>query len=86
MLDLSQDKTHTTDSHQTTEYDFLKNLCLKASVAWGNWWADEWWTQLEDKVTGKLHMCGTLAKTLTLLQESIYNDAAKYFWTSSTKK
>ena len=24
-------------------------------------------------------MCGTLAKTLTLLQESIYNDAANIF-------
>ena len=33
MLDLSQDKTHTTDSHRTTESGFLKNLCLKTPVA-----------------------------------------------------
>ena len=36
MLDLSRDKIHTTDSHHTTESDFLKNLCLKTSIAWGN--------------------------------------------------
>ena len=35
MLDLSQDKTHTTDSHNTTESDFLKNLSLKTPIAWG---------------------------------------------------
>ena len=34
MLDLSQDKTHMTDSHHTTESDFLKNLCLKTPIAW----------------------------------------------------
>ena len=38
ILDLSQDKTHTTNSHHTTESDFLKNLCLKTpgGNAWGN--------------------------------------------------
>ena len=36
MLDLSQDKTNTTDSHHTTESDFLKNLCLETHVAWKN--------------------------------------------------
>ena len=32
-------------------------------------------------ITGgdKLHMCATLAETITLLQESIYNDAANIF-------
>ena len=78
ILDLSQDKTHTTDSHHTTESDFLKNLCLKTPVAWGNA-VHERWTQLDDKVSVKLHMCATLAETLTLLQESIYNDAANIF-------
>ena len=78
ILDLSQDKTHTTDSHHTTESHFLKNLCLKTPVAWGNT-VDEWWTQLDDKISVKLHMCATLAETLTLLQESIYNDAANIF-------
>ena len=29
MLDQSQDKIRTTDSHHTAEGDFLKNLCLK---------------------------------------------------------
>ena len=85
MLDLSQDKTHTTDSHHTTESDFLKNLCLKTPVAWGNS-VDERWTQLDDKVSVKLHMCATLAETLTLLQESIYNDAANIFGHLQPKK
>ena len=74
ILDLSQDKTHTTDSHHTTEIDFIKNLCLKTPLAWGNS-VDERWTQVDDK----LHMCANLAETLTLLQESIYNDAANIF-------
>ena len=85
MLDLSQDKTHTTDSHHTTASDFLKNLCLKTPVARGNS-ADERWTQLDDKVSDKLDMCATSAKTLTLLQESIYNDAANIFGHLQPKK
>ena len=64
-----------TDSHHTTES--VKNLCLKTPVAWGNS-VDERWTQLDDQVSVKLHMCATLAKTLTLLQETIY-DAANIF-------
>ena len=75
MLDLSQDKTHTTDSQNTTENDFLKNLCLKTPIAWG-YSFDKRWTLLDDKVSDKLYMCATLADTLSLLQESIYNDAA----------
>ena len=85
MLDLSQDKTHTTDSLHTTENDFLKNLCFKTPVAWGNS-VEERWTQLNDKVSVKLHMCATLAETLTLLQESIYNDAANIFGHLQPKK
>ena len=85
MLDLSQDKTHTADSYHTTESNFLKNLCLKTPVAWGNS-VDERWTQLDDKVSDKLHMCATLAETLTLLQESIYNDAANIFGHLQPKK
>ena len=56
---------HTTDLHHTTESDFLKNLCLKTSVAWGNS-VDERCTQLDDKVSVKLHICATLAETPTL--------------------
>ena len=74
MLDLSQDKTHTTDSHHTTESDFLKNLCLKTPVAWGN------------SVSVKFHMRATLAETPTLLQESIYNDVANIFGHLQPKK
>ena len=85
MLDLSQDKTHTTDSHSTTESDFLKNLCLKTPIAWGNS-VDKRWTLLDDKVSDKLHMCATLADTLSLLQESIYNDAANIFGHLQQKK
>ena len=65
MLDLSKDKTHMTDSHHTTKSDFLKNLCLKTPIAWGNS-IDERWTQLDDKVSNKLHMCATLAETVLL--------------------
>ena len=79
MLDLSQDKTH------TTENDFLKNLCFKTPVAWGNS-VEERWTQLNDKVSVKLHMCAALAETPTLLQESIYNDAANIFGHLQPKK
>ena len=71
MLHLSKDKTHTTDSHHTTESDFLKNLCLETPIAWANS-VDERWTQLDDKVSDKLHMCDTLAETLTFLQELIF--------------
>ena len=78
MLDLIQDKTHTTDSHNTTESDFLKNLNLETPIAWGNS-VDKRWTLLDDKVSDKLYMCATLADTLSLLQESIYNDAANIF-------
>ena len=78
MLDLSQDKTHTTDSHHTTESDFLKNLCLKTPIAWGNS-TDDRWIQLDDKVSTKRYMCATLAETVSLLQESIYTEAANIF-------
>ena len=50
-------------------------MSLKTPIAWGNS-VDERWTQLDDKVSDKLHMCATLVETLTLLHESIYNDAA----------
>ena len=85
MLDLSQDETHTTDSHNTTESDFLKNLCFKTPIAWDNL-VDKRWTLLDYKVTDKLHMCGTLADTLSLLQESIYNDTANIFGHLQPKK
>ena len=85
MLDPSQDKTHTTDSHHTTESDFLKNLCLKTPIAWGNS-IDERWTQLDDKVSDKLHMCATLAETVSLLQESIYTEATIFGYLQPKKR
>ena len=85
QMQMSQDKTHMTDSHHTTESDFLKNLCLKTSIAWGNL-IDERWTQLDDKVSNKLHMCATLAETVSLLQESIYIEAANIFGHLQPKK
>ena len=78
MLDLIQDETHTIDSHHTTESNFLKNLCLKTPIAWGNS-IHERWTELDDKVSIKLHMCTTLAETASLLPETIYTDAASIF-------
>ena len=78
MLDLIQDKTHTIDSHHTTESNFLKNSCLKTPIAWGNSIHDRW-TELDDKVSIKLHMCTTLAETVSLLPETIYTEAASIF-------
>ena len=78
MLDLIQDITHTIDSHHTTEINFLRNLCLKTPIAWGNS-IDERWTELDDKVSIKLHMCTTLAETVSHLQETIYTEAASIF-------
>ena len=85
MRGLSQDKTHMTDSHYTTESDFLKNLCLKTPIARGNS-IDEQWTQLDDKVSYKRHMCASLAETVSLLQESIYIEAANIFGHLQPKK
>ena len=85
MLDLSQDKIHTTDFHLTTESDFLKNFCLKTPIAWGNS-IDERSTKLDDKVSGKLHICATLADTISLLQESIYTETANIFGHLQPKK
>ena len=67
-----------TDSHHATESNFLKNLCLKTPIAWGNS-IDERWTELDDKVSMKLHMCTTLEETVALLQETIYTEAASIF-------
>ena len=78
MLDMSQDKTHMTDSHHTTQSCFLKNLCFKTTIAWGNS-IDERWTQLDDKANIKLHMCTTLAETVSHLQKTIYTEAASIF-------
>ena len=78
MLVLIQDKTHTIDYYHTTESNFMKNLCLKTPIAWGNS-TDEQWTELDDKVSIKLHLCTTLAETVSLLQETIYTEAASIF-------
>ena len=71
-------KTHTIDSHHTIESNFPKNLCLKTPIAWGNS-IDERRTVLDDKVSIKLHMCTTLAETVSHLQETIYTEAASIF-------
>ena len=73
------------DSHNTTESDFHKNLCLKTPIAWCNS-VDKQWTQLDDKVSDTLYICATLADTLYLLEESIYNDAANIFGHLQLKK
>ena len=78
MLDLSWDGTRMADSRHTAGSDFLKNLCLKSPIAWGSS-IDERWTQLDDKVSIKLHMCTTLAEAVSHLQETIYTEAASIF-------
>ena len=40
---------------------------------------DERWTQLDDKVSDKFRMCATVVNTLSLLEESIYTEAANSF-------
>ena len=40
---------------------------------------DEQCTLLDDKVSANLHMCTTLADTISPLEESIYTEAAKIF-------
>ena len=64
-----------TDSHHTTESNFLNNLCLETPIAWSNS-IDEQWTELDDKVSVKLHICTILAETVAFLQETIYIEAA----------
>ena len=78
MLDVIQYKTHTVNSHHTTASNFLKNLCLKTPIAWGTS-IDERWTELDDKVSIKLHICTTLTEIVSLLQETIYTEAASIF-------
>ena len=85
MLDPSQDEAHTTDSHHTTESNFLKNLCLKTPIAWGNS-TEERWTELCDKVSIKLHMCTALAETVAVPQETIYTEAAAFLGISTIKQ
>ena len=56
----------------------LKKISLRTCetpIAWGNS-IDEHWTELDDKISIKLHMCTTLAETVSLLQETIYTEAA----------
>ena len=66
------------DLHHTTESNLLKNLCLKTPITWGNS-IDEQQTELDDKVSIKLHMYTTLAELVSLLQETIYSEAASIF-------
>ena len=62
----------------TTERDFLKNFCLKIRIAWGN--------SIDERWTHRLHMCATLAETVSLLQESIYTEAVNIFGHLKPKK
>ena len=78
MMDLIQDKTQMVDSHHTTESNFLQTLCLKTPIAWGDS-IDERWTELDDKVSIQLHMCTNLVVIVSLLQETIYTEAASIF-------
>ena len=71
-------KTHTIDSRHTIESNFPKNLCLKTPIAWRNSF-DQRRTVLDDKVSIKLHMCTTLAETVSHLQETIYTEARSIF-------
>ena len=60
-------------------------MCLITPIAWGNP-IDERWAQLDDKASNKLHTCTTLAETVSLLQESIYIEAANIFGHLQPKK
>ena len=41
---------------------------------------------MDDKISDKCHMCATLAETVSLLQESIYTEAANIFGHLQSKK
>ena len=82
IMDLIQGKTQMVDSHHTTESNFLKNLCLKTPIAWGNS-IDERWTELDDKVSIQLHMRTTLVVIVSPLQETIYTETASIFGISN---
>ena len=71
MLDLNQYKTAAEDWHCTAESNFLKDLCLKTGIEWGNS-IDELKAKQDEKVSEKLQMCAILVDTLSFLQESIY--------------
>ena len=78
MLDLCQEKTHTTEPHHTADSDFLEDLRLKTPIAWGKM-IDKRWVQLDEKVYANLHDCATVTESLSLLQETIYNEGANIF-------
>ena len=84
MLDLSHNKTYMTDSHHRINH-FSKELvlenadCMDKSI-------DKQWTQLYDKVSEKPHMCASVVDTLSLLEESIYTEAANIFGHLQPKK
>ena len=69
MLDLSQDKTHTTDSHHTFKSDLLQNLCLKTPIASGNA-IDEYGHNWMVKLVTNFICCAVLADTILLPQRA----------------
>ena len=58
-----------------TQLKVISLRTCETPIAWGNS-IDEHWTELDDKISIKLHMCTTLAETVSLLQETIYTEAA----------
>ena len=58
-----------------TQLKVISLRICETPIAWGNS-IDEHWTELDDKISIKLHMCTTLAETVSLLLETIYTEAA----------
>ena len=58
-----------------TQLKVISLRTCETPIAWGNS-IDEHWTELDDKISIKLHMCTTLAETVSLLLETIYTEAA----------
>ena len=76
--EISQENTHTTSSHLTTEKRLLEGLSGETPIAWGKA-NDEQWTQLDGIVSRKLKNCHSLIEQVELQQNTTYNEAANIF-------
>ena len=78
MLEPRLEKTHMTTPHLTNEEILLSKISLKTPIGWGKM-NDERWSKLDDVVNNKLNNQGSLADKITLLENTIYSEAANLF-------
>ena len=78
MLEYCPENTHMTTPHLTNEETLLSRISLKTPIAWGKM-NDERWFKLDDLVSNKLNKKGSLSDKISLLENTIYSEAAKLF-------